>query len=116
MYVAFAISFLIFLIPAFGVVALIGWLTQNTPRKIRTGLLVLASCLLLTPTWGPATIAVVPTTFGWLLVPTILAWSWSELADWVMQYPRWHAFAFPATGLLAYMVVRWVLPKIRRAA
>jgi hypothetical protein len=108
MYLALAISFLMFFIPAFGLVALIGWLTRRVPRKVQTPLLVIASCMLLTPTLGPATIAVVPVTFGWLLIPTVLTGSWPDLASWISEYPRWHAFAFPITALAAYLAIRRV--------
>jgi hypothetical protein len=110
MYIAFAITFLIFFIPALGLVALIGWLTQRMTRKTHNLLLVFLSCLLLTPTWGPATIAVVPVTFGWWFVISLFAWDWPGLVSWVMEFPRWHAFAFPATALIAYLVLRWVRP------
>ena len=110
MYIAFAITFLLFFMPAFGLVALIGWLTRLIPRKTHDLLLVFLSCLFLTPTWGPATIAVVPVTFGWLFVVTLFDWDWPGLVSWVMNYPRWHAFAFPATALIAYLVLRRVRP------
>jgi len=107
MSVVFVIVWLIFFLPALGVVMLIGWLTRYLSRRARMLLLIVASCLLLTPTWGPATVAEVPTTFGWLLIPTILIWGWSDLAGYMLQYPRWNAVAFPVTALLSYLIVRW---------
>jgi hypothetical protein len=108
MYVGLILYFLFFFTPALAVTLLIGWLTRRLPHKIHTPLLILISCLLLTPTLGPATIAVVPVTFGWWFVPTLLTGTWSDLASWVMDYPRWHAFAFPATAFLSYLVIRKV--------
>ena len=102
--------FLPFFVLALGITFLIALATRRLSPRVRIPLLVAASCLLLTPTFGPATIAVVPVTFGWLLIPTIVTWSWSDLAQWIMLYPRWHAFAFPATAVVSYLVARFVRP------
>ena len=106
MYIVAALMFLYFFIPALLLVLALGWLTQNMRQSKRIPLIVLASSLLLTPTFGPATIAVVPVTFGWLLIPTIFTWSWLELGSWIAEYPRWNALAFTATALLTYIVLR----------
>ena len=106
MYIVPALMFLYFFVPALLLVLAVGWLTQNMRQSKRIPLMVLTSSLLLTPTWGPATIAVVPVTFGWLLIPTIFTWSWPELGSWIAEYPRWNALAFSATALLTYIVMR----------
>ena len=110
MYLVAALLFLPFLAIALGITALFGYLTRGLSRKTWLPLLVVTSSLLLTPTLGPATIAVVPVTFGWLLIPTIATWSWSNLSSWIAAYPMWHAFAFPATAAISYFVLRRVRP------
>ena len=110
MFVVATVLFLLFLAAALALTALIGYLSRGLERRAWLCLLVVTSTLLLTPTLGSATIAVVPVTFGWLLLPSIATGSWSDLANWVMAYPAWHAFAFPATAILAYLVLRRVRP------
>jgi hypothetical protein len=97
-------------VPPLIVVLALGFLTRRLRPAIRTPLIVLSSVLLLTPSFGPATIAVVPGPFGYLLLATILGDGWAALIAWVMQYPLWHAIAFPLTALIAYLVVRWLRP------
>jgi hypothetical protein len=110
MFVAAALLFLPFLAAALGLTALVGYLAKGLERRTWLCLLVVTSTLLITPTLGPATIAVVPVTFGWLLLPSVATWSWPELGSWVAAYPVWHAFAFPATAILSYLVLRRVRP------
>ena len=108
MYLAFTLTFLLFFAPALALTLLIGWLTRGLPSKIHTSLLVVVASLFLTPTWGPATIAVVPVTFGWLFIPTLLTGAWTDLGSWIRNYPLWHAIAFPTTAVISYLVVRKV--------
>ena len=110
MYVVAAALFLPLLAVAVGVTFVVAFLTRGLSHTTWTTLLVVVSSLLVTSTMGPATIAVVPVTFGWLLVPTVATGSWSELGGWLAAYPVWHAFAFPATGALSYLVLRRVRP------
>lgn len=92
-------------VPALGV-----WFAvRRMPDSRRSFVLVLVATLLLTPSWGPATIFVVPVPFGILFFTTLLTWSWSELAKWMAIFPLWHALAFPATACLSYLVVRKLL-------
>ena len=82
---------------------------RRMPDSRRLFVLVLVATLLLTPSWGPATIFVVPVPFGILFFATLLTWSWSELAKWMGMFPLWHAMAFPATACLSYLLVRKLL-------
>jgi hypothetical protein len=109
-YIVAATLFLPFLAVALGVTFVVACLTRALSRTAWTALVVVISSLLVTPTMGPATIAVVPVTFGWLLIPSIATGSWSELGRWLAAYPVWHAFAFPATAALSYLVLRRVRP------
>ena len=108
MYIVAAVLFLPLLAVALGVTFAVAYLTRGLGRTAWTALVVIVSSLLVTPTMGPATIAVVPVTFGWLLIPTIATGSWSELGAWLAAYPVWHAFAFPATAALSYLALRKV--------
>ena len=110
MYIVSAVLFLPFVAVALGVTFVVAFLTRGLSRTAWTALVVVISSLLVTPTMGPATIAVVPVTFGWLLIPSIATGSWSELGGWLTAYPVWHAFAFPATAALSYLVLRRVRP------
>jgi hypothetical protein len=79
---------------------------RRMPDSRRSLVLVVVATLLLTPSWGPATIVVVPVPFGIALLTTLMTWSWSELARWLGMFPLWHAIAFPATACVSYVVVR----------
>jgi hypothetical protein len=108
--IVMAFIFLLMLIPPLLVVLTIGFPLRRVRSAIRTPLLVLVSVLLLTPSLGPATIAVVPAPFGYLLIPTAITGSWPDLAKWIMTYPLWHAVSFPVTAVVSYSVIRFVRP------
>jgi len=108
--IVMAFVFLLMLIPPLLVVLTIGFLLRRVSQAIRTPVLVVTSVLLLTPSLGPATIAVVPAPFGYLLIPAAINGSWPELARWVMTYPLWHAISFPVTTVASYSVIRFVRP------
>ena len=110
MYVVAAALFFPFFAAALGATFVVAFLTRGLGRTAWTTLLAVVSSLLVTPTMGPATIAVVPVTFGWLLIPSVATGSWSELGGWLAAYPMWHTFAFPATAGLSYLVLRRVRP------
>ena len=82
------------------------FLVRHMPDSKRTLILVAAATLLLTPSWGPATITVVLVPFGLLFIVTLFTWSWGELAGLVSLFPLWHAIAFPVTALISYLVIR----------
>ena len=98
-YLAFAA--LMFL-PLFGV----WFMVKRMPDSQRTIILVATATLLLTPSWGPATITVVLVPFGLLFLVTLFTWSWGELAALVSLFPLWHAIAFPVTAFISYVVIR----------
>ena len=110
MYLMAVVLFIPFLVIALCATLVVGYLSKGLSERSWRCLMVATSCMLLTPTLGPATIAVVPVTFGWLLIPTIATWSWPNLATWVATYPVWHALAFPATAVVSYLVARRVRP------
>lgn len=101
------IIFMMF-VPPLIVVLTLGFVTRGLRPVAGNPLIVLSAVLLLTPSFSPATIAVVPAPFGYLLLATILGDGWGALIAWVLQYPLWHAIAFPVTALIAYLIVRWL--------
>ena len=105
-----ALITLMMFVPPLTAVLVIGFMTRRLHPAICTSVIVLSSTLLLTPSFGPATIAVVPAPFGYLLLATVLGDGWGSLVAWVMTYSFWHAIAFPVTALVTYLIVRWVRP------
>lgn len=103
-------AFSVMLVPLLFMVLALGWLTRCIHPAVRTPLLVLVSVLLLTPSLGPATIAIVPVPIGYLVIATAIEWSWRDLVAWVGQYPLWHTISIPATALISYIIVRLVRP------
>jgi hypothetical protein len=99
------VIFCMMLIPPLLVVLTIGHMLRRVRPAIRTTLLVIASLLLLTPSLGPATIAIVPAPFAYLFVPTCIDGSWAALTKWVTDYPLWHAISFPTTAIVSYVFV-----------
>lgn len=92
----------IMFVPMLGV-----WFATRAMRESRRSLvLVVVATALFAPSWGPATIVVVPVPFGILFLTTLLTWTWGELAKWVTMFPLWHAIAFPATACLSYLLIR----------
>ena len=101
-YLVFA---LLMLIPIFGV-----WhITSAASKSIRLLFFVLTATLLLTPSWGPATIAFIPMPFGLIFFITLFTWSWGGLLQLVDLAPIWHSLAFPITALIAYAVGRKII-------
>jgi hypothetical protein len=109
-FIVSAALFLPFLAVALGVTFVVAYLTRGLGRTAWIALVVVVSSLLVTPTMGPATIAVVPVTFGWLLIPSVATGAWAELGGWLAAYPAWHAFAFPATAAISYLILRRARP------
>lgn len=86
------------------------WFATRRMRDSRRSLLlVVVATLLLAPSWGPATIVVVPVPFGILFLSTLWTWNWGELARWVAMFPLWHAIFFPATACLCFLLIRKLL-------
>ena len=101
---------LMMFVPPLLVVLAIGFMTHRLRPAIRILAIVLSAALLLTPSFGPATIAVVPAPFGYLVLGAVLGDGWGALMDLLIQYPIWHAVAFPATAFVAYLVSRRLRP------
>ena len=80
--------------------------TRRMRASLRSLVVVAVATLLLAPSLGPATIAVVPVPFGMLFFISLFTWTWGELASWVTMFPLWHAISFPATACLSYFLVR----------
>jgi hypothetical protein len=98
-YIAFAV---VMLVPMLGV-----WFAvRGMPSARKSLILVGVATLLFTPSWGPATIVVVPVPFGILLFTTLLTRSWNDLPRWLCMFPVWHAVAFPATACGAYFIIQ----------
>lgn len=92
-------------IPVLGV-----WFATSRMRSSqRSFVVVIVATLLLAPSWGPATIVVVPVPFGVLFFTALWTWTWGGLLKWVTMFPLWHAIAFPATAFLSHFLVRKLL-------
>jgi hypothetical protein len=98
----------IMFVPVLGV----GFATKRMTHSRRSLVLVVVATLLLSPSWGPASIVVIPVPFGTLFLTALLTWSWGELANWVGMFPLWHAIAFPATACVSYFLIRYRLRPI----
>jgi hypothetical protein len=105
----YAAFFLVLSLPLLVVIAVLGVLVRNLRFSVRVAILVVSATILLTPSLGPATITFVPVPFGYLLGITAVTGTWPHVLDTVNLFPRWHAVAFPATAVLCYFVLRWVL-------
>lgn len=98
-YLAFAV---VMLVPMLG----IWFAVRGMPGARRALILVGVATLLFTPSWGSATIVVVPVPFGMLFFTSLLTWSWNDLAKWLCIFPVWHAIAFPTTACVAYFIIQ----------
>jgi hypothetical protein len=101
-YVAFAA-------PLFLLVLAVWFLVRKLETGARLASVVLTSTLLLSPSWGSATIVTVPVPFGFLLLAAVVDGSLSSLTQLVALFPIWHTVAFPATAVVSYVVVRVLL-------
>jgi hypothetical protein len=92
----------IMLLPLLGI-----WLMVRRVANVqRTLIMVATATLLLTPSWAPATITFVLVPFGFSFAFALFTWSWPDLTELIGVYPLWHAIAFPATALVAYVGAR----------
>jgi hypothetical protein len=101
--------FAIFFLPALLVMAVIWFLVRRLSAALRLVILVMSATVLLTPSWGPATIVVVPVPFGFLFVIALFTGEWADLGRWMTLFPIWHSIAFPATAVVSYVIVRLLL-------
>ena len=111
-------SWIVWVLMVFFLPALLVWLaawplSRSLPYISRVVVLVVSATLLLTPSWGPATIVAVPVPFGFLLGITLFSGGWLELASVVSLFGTWHLVAFPATATVFYAIVRLLLSNQR---
>ena len=74
--------------------------------RLRYAATVIAFTLLVTPSLGSATIALVSLPFAFILLGTAVSLDISGLVWTLREWPIWHAVAFPSTALVALMVFR----------
>ena len=77
---------------------------------LRYTVTIIVFTLLVTPSLGSATIAVVPVAFAVYLVSTIISLDPSALVWPLKEWPLWHAIAFPLTLLVAVIIFRRLRP------
>lgn len=70
-----------------------------------------AFTLLVTPTLGSATIAVVAVPFAFVLLSGVVSFDPSVLAWTLREWPLWHAVSFPCTMLVAMVIFHRLFPK-----
>jgi hypothetical protein len=104
--------FVTLFIPAMLVVAGIAYATRRMAPIPRIGVFVASATLVLTPSWGPATIVMVPVPFGLHVVLALAHGELRDLASLIADYSIWHAIAFPATATLSYVLARLALPRL----
>jgi hypothetical protein len=74
-YLTFAVLMLLPLLGAW-------FMVRRMPEYRISLILVAASTLLLTPSWGLAAIAVVLVSFGLLFIAALFTWPWGSLGRW----------------------------------
>lgn len=106
---AYLLVYLVLAAIMFVVVLGVWFATRRMRDSRRSFVLVVVATLLFTPSWGPATIVVVPVPFGILFLTALLTWTWGDLARWVAMFPLWHAVAFPLIACVSFYLVRKLL-------
>lgn len=92
--------FLIFLLPvAISVLAI-----RKLPLAYQKPTFIGVCMLLLTPSWGPATIVGVLVPFGLLFSVSLFGGFIHELPSLVISLWWWHIIVFPLVGLVAYVI------------
>ena len=69
-----------------------------------------AFTLLVTPSLGSATIALVSVPFAFIILATLISLDPSGLLWTLQEWPLWHTVAFPATLLVALFIFRRLRP------
>jgi len=90
-----------------------GLLTRRFAYGLRVATLVISATLLLTPSFGPATITFVIVPFGLLFGIALFSAAWVDLGGLVRLFPIWHIVAFTGTAVISYVVVRVLLSNNR---
>ena len=96
----FIVPFLLFV----GLVALLVPLIRKLPVPSQAIAFTIVCTLLLTPSWGPATIVAVPVPFGALLAIGVFGGALHELPALVALFWKWHIVAFPVTAAICYLI------------
>jgi hypothetical protein len=108
-----AFFFIVLFLPLLGIVGVISLLTRRLAYSLRVTILVIIATLLLTPSFGPATITFVMVPFGLLFGITLFSGAWLDLAGLVGHFPIWHIIAFTGTAVVSYVVARVLLSNNR---
>lgn len=106
MFVIYLVGAVVASIPAF---LLARFLPASRPR-LRYVTTIIVFTLLVTPSLGSATIAVVPVAFAAYVVSAIISLDPSGIAWALREWPLWHAIAFPLTLLVALIIFRRLRP------
>ncbi len=94
----------IFLVAILFLLAVIAGITRLSDRKIRPIVFATLSMLLLTPSFAPATVVVVPVPFGVILAIGIFSGAIQEVPSLVSLFWQWHIVVFPLTWGVSYLL------------
>jgi hypothetical protein len=108
-----AFFFIALFLPLFGIVGVIALLTRRFAYGPRVAVLVFTATLLLTPSFGPATITFVMVPFGLLFGIALFSGAWVDLGGLVGLFPVWHIVAFTGTAVVSYIAARVLLSNNR---
>lgn len=103
-------------LPAIAAWAVIVILTKKLSRTASMPIRVISALLIISPSWGPATITFLPVPLGLLLLMTIYSGDYRGMYDLFMLFPIWHLISLPFTALVFYCTLRIVASnkKIKR--
>ena len=107
--VMYAFMQLMLLVPFGLIVWGIMFLVRHRSPYTRAATFVVCVTLLCTPSWGPATIAMVPVPFGLIFGVAVATFDWHALLNIMGMAPsHWYFIAFPVTAIVAYALWRFV--------
>ncbi len=104
-----ALILFVFALAALPAIAIVSIVPVSRPR-LRFGLALALFTLLVTPSWGAATIVSLPMPFGALLLLNVIALDPAGVIAALLERPVWHLLAFPITALVAAFLFRRVRP------
>lgn len=109
----------IFLVVLLFLLVFIGGATKFSKRKFRPVVFATLSMVLLTPSFAPATVVVVPVPFGVILAIGVFAGAVHEIPGLVSLFWQWHMFAFPTTWVAFYLLyllgIKYARNKLKNA-